>query len=179
MKIEPDIEKRMRKITMLMTDIDGVLTDGRIVFLGDADEAKVYNVKDGFGFKLWHRVGHLSAWITARVSRAASKRAEELGITEYREAAPNKGLALREIANKWGLKKEQIAFVGDDVPDLPAMNRAGLAVAVADASEEVKQSADLVLDRRGGHAALRQLIELILQAQGHWESVIDKVASGL
>ena len=179
MKIEPDVEKRMRKIKMLMTDIDGVLTDGRIVFLGDADEAKLYNVKDGFGFRLWHRAGHLSAWITARASRAASKRAEELGITEYREAPPNKALVVQEIAEKWALKKEQIAFVGDDLPDLSAMNCAGLAIAVADASEEVKRDADLVLDRRGGHAAVRQLIELILKAQGHWEQLVDKVASGL
>ena len=179
MKIEPDIAERMCKITMLMTDVDGVLTDGRIVFLGDSDEAKVYNVKDGFGFKLWHRAGHLSAWVTARVSCAASKRAQELGITEYREAAPNKAMAVQEIAKKWQLKKEQIAFVGDDLPDLTAMDYAGLAVTVADASEEVKQRADLALDRRGGHAAIRQLIEIILKAQGHWEQLTDKVASGL
>ena len=179
MNIEPDVEEKMRKITMLMTDVDGVLTDGRIVFLGVADEAKIYNVKDGFGFRLWHRVGHLSAWITARISSAASKRAEELGITEYREAAPNKRLALEEIADKWTLQKEQIAFVGDDLPDLPAMGRAGLAVTVADASEEVKANADIVLDRPGGHAAVRQLIELILKAQGHWDNLIDKVSSGL
>jgi 3-deoxy-D-manno-octulosonate 8-phosphate phosphatase (KDO 8-P phosphatase) len=179
MKIEPNIEERMREITMLMTDVDGVLTDGKIVFLGASDEAKVYNVKDGFGFKLWHRVGHLSAWVTARVSSAASKRAKELGITEYREAAPNKAIAVNEIAQKWGLKKEQIAFVGDDLPDLSAMKCAGLAVTVADAVEEVKEGADLVLDRRGGNAAIRLLIESILKAQGHWEQVTDKVASGL
>lgn len=172
-------EKKMRKISMLMTDIDGVLTDGRIVFLGDADEAKIYNVKDGFGFKLWHRVGHLSAWVTARISSAASKRAEELGITEYREAVPNKALALEGIAKKWALDKERIAFVGDDLPDLPAMSRAGLAVTVADASDEVKANADLVLDRPGGHAAVRQLIELILKAQGHWDHLIDTLSSGL
>jgi len=179
MKIESDVEDKMRKITMLMTDVDGVLTDGRIVFLGEGDEAKMYNVKDGFGFKLWHRVGHLSAWITARVSSAASKRAKELGVTEYREAAPNKQFALEEVAKKWALQKEQIVFVGDDLSDLPAMDCAGLAVTVADASEEVKASADLVLDRRGGHAAVRQLIELILKAQGHWDNLIDKVSSGL
>jgi len=179
MKMEQAVEDKMRKITMLMTDVDGVLTDGRIVFLGEGDEAKMYNVKDGFGFKLWHRVGHLSAWVTARVSTAASKRAEELGITEYREAAPNKRLAVEEIAKKWSLQKEQIAFVGDDLSDLPAMGCAGLAVTVADASEEVKANADIVLDRRGGHAAVRQLIELILKAQGHWDNLIDKVSSGL
>lgn len=179
MKIKPDVEEKMRKISMLMTDVDGVLTDGRIVFLGEADEAKIYNVKDGFGFKLWHRVGHLSAWVTARMSDAASRRAQELGITEYREAAPNKRLALEEIAEKWALPKEQIAFVGDDIPDLPAMGCAGLAVTVADASDEVKANADIVLDRPGGHAAVRQLIELILQAQGHWDMLVDKVSSGL
>jgi len=179
MKVGADVEEKMRKITMLMTDIDGVLTNGSIVFLGEADEAKIYNVKDGFGFRLWHRVGHMSAWITARISSAASKRAAELGITEYREAVPNKGLALEEIARKWALEKEQIAFVGDDLPDLPAMSRAGLAVAVADASDEVKETADLVLDRPGGHAAVRQLIELILKTQGHWEHLVDTVSSGL
>jgi 3-deoxy-D-manno-octulosonate 8-phosphate phosphatase (KDO 8-P phosphatase) len=179
MKIEPDVEKRLRKITMLMTDVDGVLTDGRIVILGDHDESKIYNVKDGFGYKLWHRAGHLSAWITARPCRAASKRAEELGVTEYWEAAPNKMFALAEIAKKWGLKKEQIAFIGDDLPDLSAMKHAGLAVAVADASPEVREHADLVLDRPGGHAAVRLFIELALKAQGHWELLIDKVASGL
>ena len=179
MNIGRDVEEKMRKITMLMADIDGVLTDGRIVFLGDADEAKIYNVKDGFGFRLWHRVGHLSAWVTARISAAASKRAAELGITEYREAVPNKGLALEEIAKKWALEREQIAFIGDDLPDLPAMSRAGFAVAVADASDEVKANADLVLDRAGGHAAVRQLIELILKAQGHWDHLIDTLSSGL
>ena len=179
MKIASNVKEKMRKITMLMTDIDGVLTDGRIVFLGEADEAKIYNVKDGFGFRLWHRVGHVSAWVTARISSAASKRAEELGITEYREAVPSKGLALEEIAKKWALEKEQIAFIGDDLPDLPAMSRAGLAVTVADAADEVKANADLVLDRPGGHAAVRQLIELILKAQGHWDHLVDTLASGL
>jgi 3-deoxy-D-manno-octulosonate 8-phosphate phosphatase (KDO 8-P phosphatase) len=165
LKLEPEIVERARRVKVLLMDCDGVLTDGRITLLPDGDEQKTFHVRDGQGIVLCHKAGLKTGIISGRTSSATERRARELGMTYVRQNAGDKIAALREILSDAGLKESECAFIGDDVGDLPIMRSVGLAVAVSDAAEEVKQIAHHCTARRGGRGAVREAIDLILSVQ--------------
>ncbi|MFC1601480.1 KdsC family phosphatase [Candidatus Sumerlaeota bacterium] len=167
-----ELEQRLREIKLLICDVDGVLTDGGI-FLGHEEEYKRYDSRDGSGLKYLMRSGVQVALLTGRRSQSVERRAAELGISLVRQRALKKLPVFVELLEEAGVTARQAAYVGDDLVDLPPMRAAGLGVAVADAAADVREYADLVTEREGGHAAVRELIELIMKAQGKWAAVVD------
>ncbi|MFQ6110398.1 MAG: KdsC family phosphatase [Nitrospinota bacterium] len=159
---------------MLIMDVDGVLTDGQMIFTNQGDELKSFDVKDGTGITLAHRAGLLTAILTGKCSQIVTRRAEQLGISYCRQDLRDKLEAYEAMKKEKGLSDEEIAYIGDDLIDIPAMRRAGLAVAVADAVEEVKAEAHLITRRSGGKGAVRETVEFILKAQGRWEGLLNK-----
>jgi len=173
-----EVIERARRIRILILDCDGVLTDGRIIMLPTGDETKVFDVKDGHAIVMLHRAGLRSGIISGRQSPIVRARAKELGIAHLHEMAWVKTEAYEQILAEENLTNEAVCYVGDDVVDIPLMRRAGLAVAVADAVAEVKQFAHLVTERAGGRGAVREVIELIMRAQGKWEEVLSCYVDG-
>ena len=165
---------RARKIRVLLMDVDGVLTDGRIWLLsrrdGTASEIKGFHARDGAGLKLARAAGLRTGIITGRESAAVSQRARECEIEFVYQHRATKIEAYEEILRATGAESNEIAYVGDDLPDLPVLQRVGLAVAVANAAAEVKRAAHLVTSRAGGDGAIREVIELLVKAQGKWEA---------
>src|SRR5919205_1857620 len=169
-----EIIERARRVRMLILDCDGVLTDGRIIMLPAGDETKVFDVKYGHALVMLHRAGIRSGIISGRQSAIVRARAKELGIAHLHEMAWVKTEAYEQILAEENLANEAVCYVGDDVVDIPLLRRAGLAVAVADAVDEVKPFAHLVTARAGGRGAVREVIELILKAQGKWEAALAR-----
>jgi 3-deoxy-D-manno-octulosonate 8-phosphate phosphatase (KDO 8-P phosphatase) len=167
-----DFSSRAQPIQLLLTDVDGVLTDGGIIFDNQGIETKQFHIQDGLGIKLWQRAGLRFGMITGRSSHIVKLRAAELGVDLVRQGFETKLPTVKEVARELGLKPEQIAYIGDDLPDLPVLRWAGLAVAVADAVPEVLAAAHLVTQRLGGRGAVREAIAAILQAQQRWQEVI-------
>ncbi|MEA3560225.1 MAG: HAD-IIIA family hydrolase [Candidatus Omnitrophota bacterium] len=165
------IEQRAKKIKMVVLDVDGVLTDGKIIYSGFGIEVKNFDVKDGFGIRLLHRAGIKTAVITAKKSRALLKRIKELQINRLYQNAFDKLKAYNDILKRFGLMNEDICYIGDDLLDLPLLKRVGLAVSVKDAVNEVKEIAHYVTEKKGGKGAVREVIDIILKAQGKWEKV--------
>ena len=174
MQSRDEINERARRIRMLLLDCDGVLTDGRIIMLPAGDETKVFDVKDGHAIVMLHRAGIKSGIISGRQSSIVRARAKELGIAHVHEMAWVKTEAYEKILAEENLTNEEVCYIGDDVVDIPLLRRAGLAVAVADAAAEVKPFAHLVTTRAGGRGALREVIELILEAQGKWQEALAR-----
>lgn len=166
--------ERARKTRLLMMDVDGVLTDGRIIQDGHGHELKVFDVKDGHGIVMAHRAKLRTALISGRESETIRRRAEELGIELVFQKIWNKLEVYEKILVDTELTHDQVAYIGDDLIDIPLLRRVGLAVAVADAVDEVKAAAHLITQRPGGQGAVREVIELILRAQGHWDSLIER-----
>jgi 3-deoxy-D-manno-octulosonate 8-phosphate phosphatase (KDO 8-P phosphatase) len=162
------MEERLRKISLLLLDVDGVLTDGRIIFDHNGIETKAFDVKDGHGLKLLQRVGIRVGLITGRQSEVTRLRAEELAIDIVHQAAKNKLIPYQQILAELGLGDEQVAYMGDDVIDLPVLRRVGFAATVADACDEVKPYVHYVTSRAGGRGAVREVCDLILKGGGHW-----------
>jgi 3-deoxy-D-manno-octulosonate 8-phosphate phosphatase (KDO 8-P phosphatase) len=154
-------------------DCDGVLTDGRLWLTDDGDEQKSFNTHDGLGLSLLHRAGIKSGIITGRSSRAVARRAQELGIEFVCQGSPDKSAAFEQLLKEAGVDENEVAFVGDDLPDIPVMNRAELAVAVADAVEETRAVAHYVTRAKGGRGAVREVIEIILKSQGRWHDLVE------
>jgi len=148
-------------------DCDGVLTDGRITLLPDGDEQKTFHVRDGQGIVLCHQAGLKTGIISGRTSSATERRARELGMTYVKQNASDKIGALREILSSTSLKESECAFIGDDLGDIPIMQSVGLAIAVGDAADKVKQIAHHCTSKGGGHGAVREAIDLILSVQHH------------
>ena len=145
-------------------DCDGVLTDGRLYFSERGEEIKVFNVRDGQGIASWHSAGRISAIISGRNSPIVARRATELGIAHVIQGRNDKLSALDELLASLSLTRAQAAYIGDDIPDVPAIAAAGIGVAVADAVPEVIAAADLITARNGGEGAVRELIDRILSA---------------
>lgn len=162
------IKHAAAKIRLLVLDVDGVMTDGRIYLKGCGEEIKVFDVKDGYGLNRLMKEGVEAAIITGRSCPAVARRAEELGIVEVRQGVKDKGSLLDEMVRSRGLMQTEVCCVGDDLPDLPLLNRAGLAVAVADAVPEVLAAATVVTKSKGGRGAVREVCEMILAAKGRW-----------
>ncbi len=168
------LQQRASKITTLVVDVDGVLTDGRIVYAECGDELKFFDVQDGAGLVFWNRVGLRSALITSRSSRLARRRAKELRVDFLAQKALVKLPVYEQLLKKWRLTDEQVCVIGDDLMEYPLLRRAGLAVAVANAVDEVKQIAHYTTQRPGGRGAVREVIELILKAKGLWDEVMQR-----
>ena len=162
-------------VKLVVFDIDGVLTDGSIIWQYSAGwNAKVFDVKDGFGILLLLKAGLEVAFISGRQSIAVDHRAKDLGVTHVIQGAEDKLAALREVMLKTGVREDEIAFVGDDLNDLPVLRRVGFACAPADAVAEVKQVAELVTKAPGGKGCAREVAEKILKAQDRWAGIVEK-----
>lgn len=153
-------------------DVDGVLTDGKLHFTTDGKEFKSFHVQDGHGIAMAHRAGLLTGIVTGRPSTATTKRAADLGIRILKQGATNKGELVAEILREHKLRAEEVAFIGDDLVDLPAMRNVGVAIAVANAVAEVKAAADYVTRAPGGEGAVREAIEIVLKARGDWKRLV-------
>ncbi len=164
---------RARKIRLLVSDVDGVLTDGRMVLTERGDELKAFHTRDGIAVALARLAGIRTALVTGETSSIAKVRGDKLGIDAVMLGARRKGEVLEDLCGQFGVRLEAAAYIGDDLLDLPALQRAGLAVAVADAPAEVRAVAHLVTKTRGGDGALRECVEVILKSQGVWRKTVD------
>lgn len=174
--LDPSLAARCQHIQLLVLDVDGVMTDGRITYTADGLEIKSFHVRDGAAVGLWQRSGKKVAIISGRTSKAVDLRAAELGITPLvRQGAADKKLALRTILAATTLPAEQVCAVGDDLADLPLFRACGLAVAVADACDEAKAAAHYVTRTPGGHGVVREVVELLLRAQGRWDAIVESM----
>jgi 3-deoxy-D-manno-octulosonate 8-phosphate phosphatase (KDO 8-P phosphatase) len=163
--------EKARAIKLLILDVDGVLTDGKIVYADRGEELKCFNVKDGHGIKLLLRAGIEVALVTGRKSAAVEHRAQDLGIRLVFQKALNKIEAYEEIRATQKLRDEELCVMGDDLPDLPILRKCGFSVAVPDSVDEVKREVDYVTNKEAGKGAVREVCEIILKAQGLWERV--------
>jgi 3-deoxy-D-manno-octulosonate 8-phosphate phosphatase (KDO 8-P phosphatase) len=161
-----------KPIRMILSDVDGVLTDGSIIIDNAGIESKFFYVRDGLGIKLWQRAGFMFGLLTARNSQIVKLRAAELGIEIVRQGFSEKLPVAREIFSQNGIEPHEVCFIGDDLQDLPVLWEVGLAVAVADAANEVKEAAKWVTTCQGGRGAVRETIERLLKAKGSWEHCI-------
>jgi 3-deoxy-D-manno-octulosonate 8-phosphate phosphatase (KDO 8-P phosphatase) len=166
---------RFARIELLVLDVDGVLTDGRVVYTANGDEVKSFHVRDGSGLKFWRQSGKKVAILSGRASPAVDRRAAELGITTVVQGVGEKLPAFRRILNDLGLRPDQACAVGDDLPDLPVLRHCGLGVAVADAVPELKAAAAYVTTVPGGHGAVREAVEWLMRGQGTWAGVIAEL----
>lgn len=164
---------RCARIEVLVVDVDGVLTDGSIVYSDQGAELKSFHVRDGSGLKIWQKAGKRSGIITGRRSTVVDVRAQELGVSLVFQGAAEKLPAYRELLTRFAVGPEQVCYVGDDVPDLPVLLNCGLPVAVADACPEVRAAAGYVTRAAGGRGAVRETVELILRCQARWDAVVD------
>ncbi len=170
-RLSAEVRTRVAAVKLLILDVDGVLTDGRLFYHDDGTESKAFDVRDGHGIKMLKQAGIETAIISGRNSPSVDKRASDLGISEVAQGVRDKVPILENLLCAKSLKPEEVAFVGDDVVDLPVMKRVGLAVAVADASEYLFDSAHYVTLAPGGRGAVREVAELILGVKGMWDQV--------
>lgn len=173
-----DLAARAAAIELLLLDVDGVLTDGGVVYLDDGTELKRFHVRDGSGLKLWHAAGKRSAIVSGRKSAVVERRAAELGIAPVLQGRGDKLATLTEVLAATGLRPEQVCAVGDDLPDVPVLRRCGLAVGVADACPEVRAVANYVTSVAGGRGAVREAIEWLLKIQGRWSELTAEYTGG-
>ena len=169
----PDALDRASRIRLLICDVDGVLTDGRLYFTPDGQEFKGFHARDGHGVKLLQRTGVATAVISGRQSSAVALRMDSLGVKHVYQGRENKLEPFEELLAKLKLTPDQTAFVGDDILDLPLMRRAGLAIAVADAHFSLRDHAHWITSQPGGHGAVREVCDLIMQAQNTLQGVIE------
>lgn len=163
--------EKIRSIRLLILDVDGVLTDGRIIMDDTGREIKNFDVRDGHGLKVLMRFGIAVVLLTGRRSSVVEHRARDLGIDEVHQGIFDKAGMLDEILQKRNLQSSHCAFIGDDIVDIPILKKVGLSVAVADATEDVKRVVDYTTTKQGGRGAVRELCEMILKGQGKWEEV--------
>jgi 3-deoxy-D-manno-octulosonate 8-phosphate phosphatase (KDO 8-P phosphatase) len=177
-KIPASVMSRAKKIQVLLMDVDGTMTDGSVTLVSQPDgtalEIKTFSAHDGQGLTLAHTAGLRTGCITGRESPALLRRAREMKMEFIYQKQPLKIPALEEIMQKAGVSESTVAYVGDDLPDLPIMLRVGLAVAVGDAVPQVKQAAHYVTKAHAGKGAIREAVELILKSKGIWEEMLDK-----
>ncbi|HJS24485.1 MAG TPA: HAD hydrolase family protein [Pyrinomonadaceae bacterium] len=170
--LSSEVQQRAARIKLLLMDCDGVLTDGRIWLFENGEEQKGFHTRDGLGIDLWHRAGLSSGIISGRESSAVERRARALGMTYIWQGRADKEQVFAETLSKARVTNEEVAYIGDDLNDIPLMLRSGLGVAVADASLETRLQAHYVTNLAGGYGAVREVIELILKAQGRWADLI-------
>jgi len=168
------LSEKLKKIVLMVLDVDGVLTDGKIIIDDLGNESKHFHVRDGHGLKLLMRGGVDVALLTGRTSEVVNHRARELGITTVRQGAKDKAEELAEMLAEKHISHDHVAYMGDDVVDVPAFRMVGFSVAVADAPDYVKTHADYITEKEGGDGAVREICELILKARGTWDMVTER-----
>jgi len=169
--IDERLLSKIRKVRLLILDVDGVLTDGLIIIDDAGLESKQFDVRDGHGLKILMRCGVDVALLTGRRSKVVEHRAADLGITEVYQGVWNKAEAFAGVLERYKLAPEETAYVGDDIVDIPLLKRVGFSIAVADAVPEARTIVDYVTKRPGGRGAVREVCEMILAAQGRWGEV--------
>ena len=170
--ISEELKARFRKVKLLLLDVDGVLTDGRIVYDSSGKDSKFFDVHDGLGVYCLHKFGINTVIITAKNSKTISPRSKDMRVAEVFADIFPKTAVLDKILKKYKVKLNEICFVGDDLVDLALMKKVGLPVAVANAALEIKHVASYVTRHKGGRGAVREVVELILKSQGKWEKVL-------
>jgi len=173
------LRARLAAIELMAFDVDGVLTQGDILYTDQGTEVKSFDVRDGLALRVASSAGMQLAIVTGRASRTVERRARDLHITDVLQRVGDKALALRQLAEEKSIPLDRIAFMGDDVNDLEAMRVVGLSIAPADAVPEVVQQAALVTEARAGRGAAREAVEAVLKAQGRWESAVSEYLEGL
>jgi 3-deoxy-D-manno-octulosonate 8-phosphate phosphatase (KDO 8-P phosphatase) len=163
-----------KAIELILCDVDGVMTDGSVMFDNQGIEAKTFHVRDGMGIKLWQRAGHHFGLLTGRTSQIVRLRATELGIDIIRQGIAEKLPTALEIVADLGLDIRQVCYIGDDLPDIPLLQAVGLGVAVADADAEVRRIARHTTQAAGGRGAVRETVEFILKNQHCWDDLVQR-----
>lgn len=171
--LDPTIAEKAAKVKLLLLDVDGVLTDGRIIYDSRGRDSKFFDVHDGMGVYLLHRAGIPTILITAKSSRAILPRARDMRVAEVFADISPKSAVLERILKKHRLTCEEVCFVGDDLVDLCLMSKVGLAVAVFNAAPEIKRAASYITIRHGGRGAVREVSELILKSKGRWKEMVS------
>ena len=169
-----DLKDRILKVKLLILDIDGVLTDGRIIYGNYGDELKFFDVQDGFGLAMLRRAGIPIVVITAKKSRVNQRRAKELRVAKLYQNVRDKLKIFEKVAKKMKLRHEEVCFIGDDLMDAPVLSRVGFAVAVRNAVDDVKEIVHYVTLRNGGRGAVREVADLILKTQAKWPAVTER-----
>jgi 3-deoxy-D-manno-octulosonate 8-phosphate phosphatase (KDO 8-P phosphatase) len=165
---------KLKRIKLLLLDVDGVLTDGGIIYNDNGSEIKVFNVKDGLGMRLLMEAGIHLGIVTGRRSNALYSRCKDLGINLIYDGVGNKIDVLDGLLDQTGVTVEEVAFIGDDLPDLALMKIIGLSIAVSDAHKSILDHADMVTSAKGGQGAVREVCETILKAKGLWENILER-----
>lgn len=173
------LNERISGIRMILSDVDGVLTNGAITFNNQGIESKTFHARDGLGIKLWQQTGCPFGIITARSSHIVKVRMNELGVEIVRQGSKNKLTVASKLVEEHGIELEEVCYIGDDLTDLPLLKKVGLAASIADGVEEVRNVAHLVTDASGGSGAVRELIETILKAQHKWNEAIESYSNQL
>jgi 3-deoxy-D-manno-octulosonate 8-phosphate phosphatase (KDO 8-P phosphatase) len=168
------LKERCLRLKLILTDVDGVMTDGSIFVLPGGEEARVFNVKDGYGIVLAHAAGMETGIITGRASSTVTERARTLGMSVVKQGSLDKVRLFEEILSEKALAAHEVAYIGDDYPDLPILQRVGLSGAPADAPMAIREAAFMIMENRGGRGALREFIESILRAR---EALVPTLAS--
>lgn len=172
--LPPELAERAARITVLLIDVDGVLTDGRIIFADYGDELKCFDVQDGAGLVFWNRMGLKSAIITARKTRLLKRRAKEMRVDVLAQGRLVKLPTYERLLKRFRVSDAQVCAMGDDLMELPILRRVGLAVAVPNAVSEIKRVSHYVTQRPGGRGAVREVIDLILKAKGLWDTLMQR-----
>jgi 3-deoxy-D-manno-octulosonate 8-phosphate phosphatase (KDO 8-P phosphatase) len=168
-----NLSEKATRVKLILLDVDGVLTDGGVVIYGNGSESKRFFIRDGIALVWAQRAGLKVGLLSARHSDTTTQRAAQLGITLIHQGVTNKGDAYEQLVGDMTLTNEQVAYMGDDIVDLAVLKRVGLSAAPGDAVPEVRSSVDFVSASGGGEGAVRELVEMILRAQGHWESIVS------
>jgi YrbI family 3-deoxy-D-manno-octulosonate 8-phosphate phosphatase len=163
-----------RRIELILSDVDGVMTDGRIRLADDGRQLMVFHIRDGMGIRLWREAGGRFGILTARNLEAVRRRAADLSLDVVRQGIDDKLPAVDEIAAELNVTREQICYIGDDLLDWKCIEAVGLGIAVADAVEEVRRAARYTTSVRGGDGAIREVVELILKNTGRWDDVLRR-----
>lgn len=171
----PDLE-RIKKVKLLALDVDGVLTDGRIIYGDAGDELKCFDVQDGFGIYLLSKVGIRTVIITAKKSAVVRRRAKDSHVAKVYQNAVDKLSVYEKVKRKFRVKDDEVCFIGDDLLDLPVLVRAGFAVSVPNAVEELRTRSHYTTQRKGGRGAVREVVDLILKTQGKYDSLVSHYA---
>lgn len=169
---QSDVIARAAKVRLMIFDIDGVMTDGSLLYMADGEAIKTFHVHDGLGIKMLQQSGVPTAIITARQSEIITKRAKDLGITHVMQGVHDKRVGFETLLEKLGLTADQCGFLGDDWIDLPVLTRVGFAASVPNGRAEVQARVHHITEARGGHGAVRELCELIMRAQGKYEAAL-------
>jgi 3-deoxy-D-manno-octulosonate 8-phosphate phosphatase (KDO 8-P phosphatase) len=174
MKKRKEIQRLARNIKLLILDIDGVLTDGSIILDNQNNEFKKFHVRDGHGIKMLLKAGVKVAFITGRYSMVVRRRAKELGVRDVFQKCYDKRLAYRKLLSKYKLKDEEVAYIGDDIVDIPLLRNCGLPITVSEADKDVKSFAKIITKKQGGRGAVREICDLILKAKGLYQGIINE-----